>query len=137
MHQLRKLDLTSMYQSEKVLGGHMLSLKLNEFEFGRMAGQATFDPNMCSLDLWGDRAGCTKMGFRPREVQATMMRTFDEAGHKRVHWAMNVDGEPPEVRVALVEYPSAGLWYLSVRTEEGTRVVPLFDAALFERPVGG
>jgi hypothetical protein len=38
------------------------------------------------------------------------------------------------MRVSLIEYPSAGLWYLSIAPDDdSSAVVPLFDAKLFAR----
>jgi hypothetical protein len=131
MKDSRKVDLVSMYMRQPVLGGHGISLQLAESRPGQMTGRARIDPNVCSLDLWGDRRACTKMGFLDREVQATLMRTYDPQGHKRAHWALTIKGVL-DAKVSLIEYPGPHLWYLSVSTpQEGTVVVPLFDAKLF------
>jgi hypothetical protein len=131
MHQARKLDLASMYMNQPMLKAHAISLELEESTAGHMKGKATLDPNTCSLDLWGDRRGCTKMMPQTRHVAATMMRTLDPQGHHRIHWVLEVEGVSNS-RVSLIEYPGTDLWYLSVRTEDdGTSVVPLFDAKLF------
>lgn len=131
--QPRKLDLVSMYQSQPVLAAHAISLQLEEVKLGHMAGTIRLDPNTCSIDLWGDRGGCTKMAPQNQSVEATAMKTLDPQGHDRVHWKLDISGIS-SARVSLVEYPSAKLWYLSVATEtQGTSVVPLFDAPLFAR----
>jgi hypothetical protein len=130
MDKPRKVDLVSMYMNERTLG-HVFSLQLEEFEPGHMKGKARMDANTCTLDLWGDRRICTKMGFFFKDAEATMMRTLDTQGHKRVHWVLRIEGVS-DVKVNLIEYPGANLWYLTVQTEkEGARVVPLFDAVLF------
>ena len=131
MQKTRHLDLVSMYMNHAVLGGHVITLQLEESTLGHMKGNARTDPNTCSLDLWGDRRGCTKIGFHDRHVEATMMRTLDGQGHKRVHWSLHIK-DVSDAKVHLIEYPSANLWYLSVETKtDGTSVVPLFDAKLF------
>lgn len=135
--QTRKLDLVSMYLSQPVMHAHSISLQLAEVKPGHMTGTIRLDPNTCSLDLWGDRGGCTKMAPQNQSVEATAMRTLDPQGHHRVSWKLEIPGMSA-ARVSLVEYPSAKLWYLSVATEtEGSSVVPLFDTALFARSAAG
>lgn len=124
-----------MYLAKPVLQAHGISLQLTESTLGHMAGSMRLDPNTCSLDLWGDRAGCTKLAPQNQPVEATAMRTLDPQGHHRINWRFDINGAPG-ARVALVEYPSANLWYLSVTTErDGMSVVPLFDAKLFAQDV--
>lgn len=131
MQKSRKLDLVSMYLRQPVLGSHGISLQLEEPRRGHMKGKACLDPNICTLDLWGDRQGCTRMACRIQEVEATRMRTLDGHGHHRVHWAIDIKGVS-DAKVSLIEYPGPDLWYLSVYTSsEGTAIVPLFDAKLF------
>jgi hypothetical protein len=66
-----------------------------------------------------------------RDVEATLMRTWDSKGYKRVHYSLQIEGVS-ERRVHLIAYPRANLWYLTVESEsEGTAVVPLFDAEYF------
>ena len=115
----------------------MIAIELEETRPGQMRGTARLDPNICSLDLWGDLQGCTRMAVQQRELEATMMRTLDPRGHRRVHWRLSVDGMP-EAKVSLIEHPRAHLWYLTVQVEnEGTSVVPLFDARLFAHDAMG
>jgi hypothetical protein len=110
---------------------HVIALELEDAGPGEMRGTVRRDPNTCSLDLWGDPRGCTKMGFPSRAVTAVMMRTLDPQGHRRVHWRLHLE-EMPDTKINLIEYPSANLWYLTVETQhEGIRVVPLFEAGLF------
>ena len=136
MHKPQKLDLVSMYMNPPVLGAHGISLQLEEVNLGHLEGRVRLDPNGCSLNLWGDREGCTKIGFADQTAKATMMRTLDPLGHKRVHWSLHI-ADVPDAKLHLIEYPRANLWYLSVETEQaGTQIVPLFDAALFARSAG-
>jgi hypothetical protein len=131
MKESRKLDLVSMYLSQAVLGARMIGLQLEETAPGHFKGKAQMDPNICSLDLWGDRGACTKMAIRTRDVEATMMRTLDPQGHKRIHYSVRFE-DVSDARAHLIEHPKANLWYLTVETEnEGTSVVPLFQAEWF------
>lgn len=130
MHKPRKLDLVSMYLSQPAVS-HGITLHLAESGPGHMKGTIRRDPNTCTLDLWGDRGACTKMGALPQDVTATMMRTYDPHGHKRIHWRLEIEGVS-DAKWNLIEYPRANLWYLTVQPETGGgAVVPLFDAALF------
>jgi hypothetical protein len=120
-----------MYLSQPVLGARMIGLALGESDPGHFKGKARMDPNICSLDLWGDRGACTKMAIRMRDVEAIRMRTLDPQGHKRIHYSVRME-DVSDAKVHLIEYPNAGLWYLTVETEtEGTSVVPLFEAEWF------
>lgn len=134
MQPLRKLDLTSMYMTHAVLQAHTIALQLEDFdpeaEHPRMKGTITLDPNTCSLDLWGDRRGCTRIARRTGKVEATRVRTPDPR-HHRIHWMLEIS-ELPDSRVSLIEYRDAGLWYLSVPTEtESVTPVALFDVKRF------
>jgi hypothetical protein len=127
----RKLDLVSMYLCQPVLGAHGICLKVEESKPGHMKGKAGLDPNVCSLDLWGDREGGTKMAIRSQEVEATQWRTFDSQRHHRIHWSLDIKGLE-DIKINLIEYPGPDLWYLSIYTPSGGSViVPLFDAKLF------
>lgn len=131
--QARKLDLISMYLSQPVLRAHDISLQLTEAVPGTMKGTIRLDPNRCSVDLWGDRGGCTKMAPQTHPVEAVAMRTLDPHGHHRTYWKLEISGLSG-TRASLIEYSAANLWYLSVASEdEGSAVVPLFDAKLFAR----
>src|SRR5262245_4720745 len=124
MHKARKLDLVSPYMNHPVLGARDIRLQLEESKPGHLKGKALLDPNICTLDFWGDRGACTKMAIFSRDTEATLMRTLDPQGHKRLHWAVDIEGVS-EAKVNLIEYPKADLWYLTVVTEkEGTTVVP-------------
>ena len=131
MKDSRKLDLVSRYMNQPVLRAHTIGLELAESRPGTLEGAVRLDPNHCGLDLWGDPGACTKMAIFTRGAVATRMRTLDPLGHQRVHYAMEIK-DMSDVRAHLIEYPRANLWYLTVVTEqEGTSVVPLFDAAWF------
>jgi|SRR5689334_22003322 len=131
MENSRKVELASMYLRQPVFGGHSITLDLERCGPGRMTGKASIDPNICSVNLWGDREICTRIAIQVRTVEATRMRTYDPEGHKRAHWALEIEGIS-DVKIALIEYPGANLWYLSVQPgEEDAAVVPLVDAKLF------
>jgi hypothetical protein len=128
----RKLDLVSSYLCQPVLGVHGISLQLEEEpRRGHMTGKAGLDPNICSLDLWGDREGCTRMAIRSQDVEATQWRTPDLQHHHRIHWSLDIKGME-DIKINLIEYPGPNLWYLSIFPPSGSSViVPLFDAELF------
>ncbi len=131
MNKKKKLDLVSMYLGQAVQGAHHIVLRLEETRPGHMEGTAQLDPNTCSLDLWGDPLGCTRIAVQSRKVEAVMMRTLDPHGHKRIHWTLHIE-EMVDAKVSLIEYPNANLWYLTVQPTEGsTQIVPLFDGKLF------
>jgi hypothetical protein len=130
MQKSRKLVLVSMYMNDSGELGHQVSLRLEETGPGTMTGEVEIDPNTCSLDLWGDRGACTRIAVPTQQAGATRMRTLDPKGLGRIHWQLHLPALP-DLRIHLIEFPRAKLWYLSLPSERGSRVVPLFDPELF------
>lgn len=134
MSETRALALESLYLNQPVLGAHRLRLTLKPVSLGHQKGLLLLDPNRCTLDLWGDPQGCTKIAVRTVDVEATAMRTLDTHQHGRMHHALHLSGAP-ETQVQLIEYARVGLWYLVHQTQEaGAAVVPLFPTAWFAQP---
>lgn len=131
-----ELELVSMYLNPPVGNAHGITLRLGPEHQSSRKGALWLDPNHCGLDAWGDRAGCTKIAIRSMEITTTRMKLRDPAGHHR--WLHRVSGPDfDREQVSLIEYPAAGLWYLVYeRKENGTWVVPLFPAKLFEANPG-
>lgn len=130
------LHLTSMYfHDPKLLRMHTLRLTMAvDPAQPEILGMLFYDPNTCGLDVWGDRAGCTRMGLVRREFRATRTRTADPLALDRRHYAVQLAGEPDR-EMHLIEHPKANLWYLVVcDDEQGRHVVPLFQTALFAHP---
>ncbi|MFO0579347.1 MAG: hypothetical protein U1A78_35545 [Polyangia bacterium] len=126
-----KHDLASMYLSRALLGAHRIHLKLQDTSLGHHKGQMSLDPNMCSLNVWGDPMGCTRIAIRSVNVQTTAMRLHDDAGHNRILHEMKIEGMA-DAKVHLIEYPKANLFYLVEEDpKNGTVVAPLFQASLF------
>lgn len=85
-----------------------------------LGGQLVLDPNACSLNLFGDRAGCTKMGMTTLPVSIDRLRSADPTGGDRRIY--QVRGERLVDGVHLTAHPNAGWCVLKV----GDRLVPLF-----------
>lgn len=132
------LDLASMYLGSSVAGrAHSVGLRLSEEHGGNRKGTLALDPNVCTLDDWGDRRGCTKMAIRQLEVMTTRMRTLDPTGHRRVLHEMTSDGFEQE-KVNLIEHAAAGSWTLVYSIEGAGRwAIPLFDAKLLASDPAG
>jgi hypothetical protein len=127
------LDHESMYISETgILPAHRIRVELRTApKWGDLRGTIFFDQNICSLDEWGDAAGCTKMAIHPRDASAVWFRVEDPHDHGRHLWELHVDGVT-ELKLHLVEYARADLWYLVVHTTDGrSAVAPLFPRGLF------
>ncbi|MEZ4449919.1 MAG: hypothetical protein R3B09_10610 [Nannocystaceae bacterium] len=134
----RTMNLETMYFNDTGLfAGHRIRIELErsgEPEHD-MVGSMILDPNACGLDLWGDRTVCTRMATLTHPARAVLMRTRDEKGHHRRHWALDVEGIPA-VNFHLIEYGRVGYWYLVADGgERGTAVLPLLPADWFA-PVG-
>ena len=66
------------------------------------------------------------------DARAVLMADADPLGHGRRLWNLLVDGID-DMKFHLVEYPSAGLWYLVVNAgDKGSATAPLFPRAAFE-----
>lgn len=126
-----ELDLSSVYQGSPSGRAHIVTLQLSAESSGSRKGVLGLDPNICTIDEWGDRGGCTKMAIRALEITTTRMRTLDPTGHRRVlHRVHSEDFH--EESANLIEHPAAGLWTLVYMLDGGGHwVVPLFDAKLF------
>lgn len=132
------LDLASMYLSSPVAGrAHSVSLRLSEDHDGIRKGVLGLDANVCTLNEWGDRDGCTEMAIQQLEVTTNCTRTLDPSGHRRMLHEMTSDGFEQE-KVSLIEHAAAGTWTL-VYSIEGTGrwVIPLFDAKLLAKDPAG
>lgn len=126
-----KHDLATMYLSRALLGAHRIHLKLQDTSPGHHKGQMALDPNMCTLNVWGDPMGCTRMGIRSVSVQTTAMKLLDDQGHGRILHEMKLEGMA-DAKVHLIEYPKANLFYLVEEDpKNGPVVAPLFQASLF------
>ncbi|MEZ4380468.1 MAG: hypothetical protein R3A79_03925 [Nannocystaceae bacterium] len=122
------LDHVSMYLSDtEILPAHRIHVELRPSPAkGDLRGTILFDQNICSLDEWGDVAGCTKMAIHPRDASAVRLRVEDPRDRGRRLWELYVDGVS-DLRLHLVEHPDADLWYLVVQTQDGrSAAAPLF-----------
>ena len=131
------LDLASLYMGSPAGRAHSMTLRLSASSGGSRKGTLTFDPNICTINEWGDRIGCTKIALRHSQVKTVAMRTLDPTGHRRVlHEVHGEDFAKEEVN--LIEHAAAGLWTLVYTVEgEGHWVIPLFDAELVSSDPAG
>ena len=131
MTTLDSHELASMYLAQPLLGAHRIHLQIKGVHGDHHKGQMSLDPNHCSLNGWGDPAGCTKMAIRSVAVETTRMRTLDPQGHDRILHSVQIENRP-DAKVHLIEYPKAKLYYLVEQTaDQGTVVAPLFPASWF------
>ncbi|MCA9660448.1 MAG: hypothetical protein KC486_19040 [Myxococcales bacterium] len=127
------VDHESMYISETgVLPAHRIRVQLTaSHPKGDLQGTIFFDQNICTLNEWGDPAGCTKMAIHPRDASAVRIHVEDPHDHRRRLWELHVDGVT-DLKLHLVEYDRADLWYLVVHTADGrSATAPLFPVGLF------
>lgn len=132
------LDLASMYLGSPAGRAHSITLRLSAESSGNRKGTLALDPNICTLDEWGDRGGCTRMAIRQLEVETTRMRTLDPTGHRRVLHRVRSEHFDAKESANLIEYAAAGLWTLVYTVEgDGHWAVPLFDAELLATDPAG
>jgi len=127
------LSLVSMYLAAPVSRAHAIHLTLTEIKLGFYKGQLALDPNLCSLNAFGDRAGCTKMAVFVHDVTGSVIRLGDPAhlgrGAVELHW----EGQG-EDQWLLIEFSRANAWYLVVASKDARVVVPLYAADAFVAP---
>ncbi|MEZ4298524.1 MAG: hypothetical protein R3B70_26470 [Polyangiaceae bacterium] len=88
-----------------------------------VTAQLGLDPNGCTLNDFGDPAGCTKMAVRMLEVSLQRMRLGDPAGLDRRYYAMTARGFPDGC--ALIVWPDGS----RIQLKLPNAVVPLFPRA--------
>lgn len=87
--------VASLYLHAEVLGGRRLTLQLDALEGdGQWTASLLVDPNTCSLNEFGDRAGCTRIAVARHPIRLTRQRVDDPAGHDRKLYA--VEGAPTD-----------------------------------------
>ncbi len=120
--------LVSMYLEPTLHGAHGITLELAIQFDGRGLGTLILDPNRCTLDEWGDRAGCTRMAVSRHEVGVEPHHVEDPTGRDRTLYRVFSEGfEPAEVH--LVAADDKERWTLVYTHDDGHRTaVPLFKA---------
>lgn len=126
----KTLRFESMYLPDApLLQAHGVRLALDRHGPDELIGTITLDPNTCRLDAWGDRAPCTRMPTRTREVMGTLAPAQDPRELDRRRWSLQIE-DCPELELALIEHPRAGAWYLVIADEaRGAAVIPLLTAS--------
>lgn len=121
--RLESLYLESGFSIEKDgRAVHMVSLLLS----GRpdrateISGTMHLDPNTCSLNAFGDREGCTKIGVRSVQVNVNLMRLGDPRHMKRRFLSVRGEGLPEGL--ALIVQGQLERCYLKLDRQ----IVPLF-----------
>jgi hypothetical protein len=105
-----------------------------ELANGQGNGVLTLDPNTCTLDDFGDPAGCTRIAVARVPVQLNRLGRADPHGLNRQLWT--VSGAPLSGSLTLVLQASpVGPHRLIHTTQSGKLVVPLAAAA--SRPTPG
>lgn len=100
------------------------------------SGVLTLDPNTCTLDDFGDPAGCTRLAMTKAQVHLTRLRISDPRGQNRQLWT--VSGSPLSGTLTLaVPTSSTGPHRLIHTTSSGKLVVPLEAVAFAPGPGPG
>lgn len=100
--------------------GVALELEADLEHHDALRATLTLDPNACSLNEFGDRAGCTKMGVAQLSVTIDRLRTADPTGGDRRLY--QVQGAELADGVHLIARPNEPWCVLKV----GGRLIPLF-----------
>jgi hypothetical protein len=100
-----------------------------ELAGGQGTGVLRLDPNTCTLDDFGDPAGCTRIAVARTPVQLTRLRAADPHGLGRQLWA--VSGAPLSGSLTLVLAGTTGGPHRLIHTTPngGKLVVPMEASA--------
>jgi len=80
-----------------------------------MDGRLVLDPNICSLNDFGDRTGCTKIAFKVIDVRVVRMRLGDPSGLGRSFFSVTGDDLPQGL--ALITYEHLERCYLKLEDQ--------------------
>jgi hypothetical protein len=131
----RRISLRSGYLAAP-LGQFRQFTLTAELAGGQGSGVLTLDPNTCTLDEFGDPAGCTRMAVTKAQVQLTRLRIADPRGQNRQLWT--VSGSPLSGTLTLAAPASStGPHRLIHTTSSGKLVVPLEAVAFAPGPGPG
>jgi len=114
-----RVELSSVYMTEAVAGGHQITLN---GELGGK-GELQIDPNRCGVDEFGNTTFCTRMAARPVPVLLELLKQDQTTGLSL--YAIKGDGLEETLR--LVAPTDNGGSFRLIATSEGkvTRVMTL------------
>lgn len=115
------ISLQTVYLTETVGRAHGISI------VGRAPGSAkvTLDPNVCGINVFGDRTVCTLIAQTTVEVEIFQIRLADESSQGRAIYEMKGELPPEESRWFLVGPPRDGAHYRLVVQTGGDRNRPI------------
>jgi hypothetical protein len=111
--------------TEEVPPARSLSLSLSGGSEARLKGTLILDPNVCSLDAFGDPQGCTKIAVRGIEVDVRRVRIADPASLMRRSFEVTGEGLPPGL-VMIVQGQLAAGELERCYFKLGSELVPLY-----------
>lgn len=114
----REISLQTVYLTEPVGQTHRISIE------GRAPGnaQVTLDPNVCGINLFGDRTVCTLIATRTVDVKVVQIRLADESSQGRAIYELQGSLTQADSRWFLVGPPRGGSHYrLVVQTGKDNR----------------
>lgn len=124
--QLESLYLDDRFRmAEDALPARTISLLVSGRADDVLVGTLLLDPNMCTLDAFGDRQSCTRIGVRGIEVALRRSRLEDPQGLGRRHYEVVGEGLPRELALVVQGELQAGALercYLVL----GRALVPLY-----------
>ncbi len=111
----------SKYLSQSVAGFHGYSIK------GELNGAAklTLDPNVCTLNLFGDRALCTLIALTVEDVTLSELKIHDPAGRRA--FAVSSHGLQGDLKLITTK-ASTDAWFV-LTERNGARTVVDLDPA--------
>lgn len=131
MPEVTSVVLESLYLSTSVeltkdaLPAHSVRLLLSGESSDEVKGTLALDPNVCTLDVFGDRQACTRTAIRALEVEVRRLSISDPTGAMRRYFVLSGEGVPAGLALVVQgELEDGGLQrgYLVLRSE----LVPLY-----------
>lgn len=104
---LPSIRLTSDYLVPGIPGGHRVSLTLSPL-LAPSTGHLSIDPNVCTLDDFGEPQMCTLMASIPRPIKLEKLKEDTSQSLYAIVFTAPW-GTPPRMRLVVLEHPMAPL----------------------------
>lgn len=128
---MESLQLESLYMNTNVRftndapPAHTVSLTLEGRTGSTLVGTLVLDPNVCSLNVFGDREACTRIAVWGFDVELQLVRMIDPARMGRRYYEVSGEGLSKDLALIVRGDLEAGRLeraYLKL----GTELVPLY-----------
>ena len=127
----RHVSLQSVHLSTPIDGCTRITL-VADLEDSEGRGHMEFDPNACTLNVFGDREICTEIAPETRTVVLNRMRTEDPLRKRRQHWS--ITGHPLRGSLSLiVPHDPSGTYRLVYTSRNDNRIAITMEPLVWSK----